>query len=718
MLRQVLLVAALAFGIARHSFGAGGPNERGVSGGPNEGGSSKRGKVALPQSLRHFIRSIRFDALGDLQPRVSVSPVEENVTKVTLVYNLPRDIRQDDWRVRIVPAFHASFHWAPLLTPMPDNVIAQHVFRSPALIVSGSGREVSVVPDLDWVGRPSEVPWYMDMDAPANTLTLGWSLTKVSGHTLYVRKKGLVITPGKMEFGFYLITGMTAGEVSPWRSTEHFLWHKWGKPLYDSGEPLSSDLDNYVDRTYHWAFDSWRNAVWQEFRLNGREVGAPVFIVNVTQSPDYPGPANEREFRSIWNQAWFSSLRSAAGLYRYARRTHNDSLLRKALLTKELALSFPQQDGLFPAVIGTEMTRKDTAGKTVNISAGWGHYFFGNSNRNPQSPGGPAQSAPYHILDMSWTADQMLTWYIELEKDQRLLAYAERFAKRLVQLQDSAGYFPAWIDMKTGQLLPQLRQSPETSASAGFLLSLYSITQDERWRSAGLKALGAVVRDVLPSGRWEDFETYWSCSRIYADSLGRKLHRNDQYKQNTLSMYWTADACLRAYLQTRDSSWLSGGRRALDELLMYQATWQPPFIYVHALGGFGVMNADAEWNDARQSLFAELIIQYGRLLNEQEYVERGIAALKASFVMMYSPENPETETQWQKVYPFFMAKDYGFMMENYGHGGVTSPDGLGIGEFTIYDWGNGAAAEAYNRILDHYSDVLRTAPKPFSTARY
>lgn len=44
-------------------------------------------------------------------------------------------------------------------------------------------------------------------------------------------------------------------------------------------------------------------------------------------------------------------------------------------------------------------------------------------------------------------------------------------------------------------------------------------------------------------------------------------------------------------------------------------------------------------------------------------------------------------------------------MENYGHGGRTSPEGEGIGEFTIYDWGNGAAAEAYNRILDKFGKL-------------
>ena len=42
------------------------------------------------------------------------------------------------------------------------------------------------------------------------------------------------------------------------------------------------------------------------------------------------------------------------------------------------------------------------------------------------------------------------------------------------------------------------------------------------------------------------------------------------------------------------------------------------------------------------------------------------------------------------------------MMENYGHLGITSPDGKGIGDFTIYDWGNGSASEAFNRMIDHF----------------
>ena len=34
-----------------------------------------------------------------------------------------------------------------------------------------------------------------------------------------------------------------------------------------------------------------------------------------------------------------------------------------------------------------------------------------------------------------------------------------------------------------------------------------------------------------------------------------------------------------------------------------------------------------------------------------------------------------------------------------------------MGEFTIYDWGNGAAAEAYNRIFDKFGSLSPTLSK-------
>jgi hypothetical protein len=657
--------------------------------------------------VSEYVSSIAYDSLQGLTPAVSFEKLRDDLVRVKFKYKVDGPIRQDDWKVTITPAFQPNFHYAPHLTPTKENIIAQHVFRSPALIVADSSRQLVLIPDLDLIGKDSGVKWYMDLDAPANKLTIGASRSKVTSHVLFARDTGMIIHPPEFEFGFYVITGKDSSSLAdPWRKPLAFLWERWGKTLFGRGEPVSGALEPYVRHTYNWAFDTWKKSVWQEFTLNGQKVGAPVFIVNVTQSPNYPGAVNEREFRSVWNQAWFSSLRSAQGLYRYARRTGNKDLLAKANMTKELALAFPQKDGLFPAVIGTEMEQIELNEKKVSRSKGWSHYYFGNSNRNPVKDWGEASVAPYHILDMSWTAYLMLTWNKELEKDPRLVVYAQRYADKLLTLQSEDGFFPAWLDKNTLQPTGYLDRSPETSMSVTFLLAMYDTSGERKYFDAASQAMDAIIEHIISVSQWEDYETYWSCSRVLDTMLNKKIVRNNAFKQNTLSMFWTAEALHNFYRVTGDKTFLKIGQRVLDELLMNQASWQPPFIAIHALGGFGVMNADGEWNDSRQSLFAELIINYGDALHMEEYKQRGLAALKASFVMMYCPENPDTKKQWEKVYPYFNEKDYGFMMENYGHGGVSNDRGLGIGEFTIYDWGNGAAAEGYNRIVDHLGKIL------------
>jgi hypothetical protein len=307
---------------------------------------------------------------------------------------------------------------------------------------------------------------------------------------------------------------------------------------------------------------------------------------------------------------------------------------------------------------------------------------------------------------MSWTALLMLRWHDELEKDARLLEFARAYGERLLTLQDAEGFFPGWLHPETHAPGPVMNRTPETSMSVTFLIELADLTGESKFRDAAIRAMDAVLVNVVPAGNWLDFETYWSCCGWGRDRyLDRKIERNAMHKQNTLSMFWTAEALLATYRATGRASYLDWGRRTLDELSMAQQVWQPPFIYVPALGGFGVMNADGEWNDSRETLFAELFLDYAKETGETAYFERGVAALQAGFVMMYCPENPIVKAMWEKVYPWFGPADYGFTMENYGHGGRTSPEGEGMGVFTIYDWGNGAAAEAVLRILDHYPNL-------------
>lgn len=661
----------------------------------------------IPPELKRFVSSVHFPAIGSAAPSVTYTKISDGDYKIKVEWNLKDNIQQDNAEMQIMPAFQPSFHWAPHLTPQDGFVIAQHVFRAPCLIVSDKRKQVTIIPDVDLISNNTSYNWYMDMDAPANVLTIGLGKTDVTDHVLFKKTKGAQFTKGKISAGFYIFTSQVKNNFhNPWRKALSFMWKKWGHPLYQKGEPLPvKNLDQYVKQTYDWAFHNWKNTVWQEFELNGKKVGAPVFIVNVTQSPNYKGEVDEREFRSIWNQAWFSSLRSASGLYRYAKRTGNEQLRKYALQTKELALQFPQYNGFFPAVIATEMEQVAIDGKKYNRSQGWHTKYFGNSNRNPYT--WDARKSPYHILDMSFTANQMLNWYTDLEKDSRLLQYTKRYADALLKVQFTNGFFPGWLSLNELKPMDHLNASPETAMSVTFLVNLYKLTKDTRYKQSAAKAMQAVINNNIMQGQWEDFETYWSCSRYGSDHLvGKKVERNNMFKQNTLSMYYTAEALLAMYQLTQEKKYLHYGQRVLDELLMAQAVWQPPYMAIRTLGGFGVMNADGEWNDSRQSLFAPLIMQYGKILKNSEYLQRAKTALYASFAMMYTPLNPATMHQWQQRWPFFGKEDYGFMMENYGHGGETDNKGLGIGEFTIYDWGNGAAAEAYNRIVDSYGEEI------------
>lgn len=669
-------------------------------------------QFASEQELRYDAFRIEWDAIGGVLPAAQISAEENGGFTLTLTAELDREIPVGDWQVRIRPEFAPEFVYTPHLTPEADNVIDMHVFRTPAMMMGQKGRVLCVLPLTDGVQNTAN-RYYMDLDAPGRVMTLGVTTTEVSEHVLYRRTGKAVLPKGNFTFAFRVLLLCGEQADNPFRSVLSYWWGSCGSRQSDR-LPACGELMPYVKHTYDWAFDRWKDAVWQEFTLNGRTVGAPQMIVISRQSPNYHEPCSIREALAIWNQAWFCSLRSAQGLYRYAEWTGNEEYRRKALLTKELALQFPQRDGLFDGVIATPIEVYEEDGVEYRRAAGWDKAYFGNSNRNPVT--WDIRTAPYHILDMSWTALHMLSWYEELEADERLKEYVLRYADRLLRLQDGEGFFPAWLDKQTGEVIPQLRQSPESAVSVTLLLRLYRMTGDAKWRESALRCMEALIGQVMPDSRWEDFETYYSCSRFGSLGMeGKKFPRNASYKQCSLSPFYMAQALYECHRITGEQRYLDCGVRCLDEMLMFQSSFQPDYMPITVVGGFGVMNGDAELNDARQSMFAELILQYGELLDCEEYRQRGSAALRASFSMMYCPENPQVKRQWENRWPFFNERDYGFMMENYGHDGYADDHDVGIGEFTIYDWGNGAASEAVMRIRAHFGELF--APESEESSR-
>jgi hypothetical protein len=593
--------------------------------------------------------------------------------------------------------------WIPHISPFPDTVIGDHSFRSPAIILSDDRRVLILIPDLDDVRIAQAHGWrvWLDYDNATRVIKVTAGAYKEAHFHVAYTAEPLAYSGQHVRVRLHVLTSTRREDIeNPYGLAARWLWSKWGHAGYEAGGSQRAPLSRYCSYVVNWAFapepQGWGDTVWQQFTVDGHEAGAPAFIVDVSQHPSVPIDKRRwREQQSVWNQAWFSTQRSANGLLRYARQVGSKELEHRAELMTEVALAAPQQDGLFPSVYtaggGGYQLYKDTPG--------WDKAHWTNSDRRPHGVSANA----YHILDAAFTARLLVEWHTLNPHETRALEYSRHFADKLCKLQRPDGAFPGWIE-PNGEVSPILAEGPETAMGASLLLDLLKLdSHNAAYRESARKALHYLEHGPVAESRWEDFETYFSCSRWGEDNTGHKVERNGVYKSNTFSPFWCAEAFLDGYKVLHDAHYLTVGRRCLDELSLYQQVWEPDLIPAPTHGGFGVMNADAEWNDARQSLFAPIYLAYYRETGDTDYFERGVSALRASFAMMYCPENARVKAAYERRHPFFGPESYGFMMENIAHDG---PGGEPIGVFTIFTWGNGAALEAASKVQDLYGDVF------------
>lgn len=578
--------------------------------------------------------------------------------------------------------------WKPHLAPLEDMVVGDMVFQSPAMIFEKNDEMFALIPDIYLLNDQRIAPHVMDYIEPERRLFYGLGHYDKIEHVYHKRvNKPISLEKGQTLFRFFLVEWKEVEGKRNLTPVTQFLWDRFGKKnmmKYDleSKKLVDSvqDLEVYAKHTYDWAFNRWEEVVWQEFKLNDKEVGGCVFIVRATQTPGLGQENNWRERKSLWNQAWFSSIRSAYGYHLWGEKWDNSDMIRRAELAKNFALSAPQNNGLFPSVYWADSEQ------------GWENGYWGHSDRRPEN-----HEKYGHLLDMSWTCLWMLKWYSDIKQDNELLTYTKNYVNRLLELQAKDGSFPGWVHEETGIPSPYLIDSPETSMHVWLLARLYNITKDVKYLEAAKRGIEFVIKNVIPEGRWEDFELYWSCARGWEEKqYGVKDKRSGLYNQCSFSIYWTAEALKELYVITEEERYLQEGEKVLAELSLYQAIWDPHYLYVPMLGGFGVMTSDDEWNDARQSLFALTYHDYYTLTNKEEYKYRGIWAMKASFYLMYCPENPVVKEYYERTFPHFGEQDYGFEMENSHHG---KNDQFNTGEFTIFDWGNGSASASLGEIL-------------------
>jgi hypothetical protein len=640
----------------------------------------------------------------DIGPGAVPLQVETAGDMITLTARLPDHGQGIGAQARLEHHLTTPRHiWVPHLSPEPGFVIGDHAFRSPAIILADERITLILIPEISDVeaARQADLRVWLDYDHPARTITAAVGDYEVGGFHVGYQAKPVEYVGQAVRLRLHIITSTESEDLAnPYRLASRWHWERQGRPNHSQGGSQRAPLSRYSEYVGQWAFGSgrWSETVWQEFAIDGVPLGAPAFIVDVAQHPSVPLQERRwREQKSVWNQAWFSTQRCANGLLRYARQIGSADLEQHARQMTRIPLLAPQTDGLFPSVYtaggGGYSLYKDTPD--------WNQGRWANSDRRPRDVSADA----CHVLDAAFTARLLLEWHDLLagEETGDLLPYVRRFTDRLCALQLPSGAFPGWVE-PDGRVPRPLAEGPESAMGASLLLEMATrFPEAARYREAAVRALTYLENGPVAEGRWEDFETYFSCSRWgETDRIGGRIARNGVFKSNTFSPFWCAEAFLIAYRTLGEGRYLALGRRCLDELSLFQQVWDPSWIPAPCHGGFGVMNADGEWNDARQSLFAPLYLDYYRVTGEGEYFERGVAALRASFAMLYCPENATVRQAYERAHPFFGPESYGFMMENIAHGG---PGSEVIGPFTIFTWGNGAALAAAATVRDRYGDL-------------
>ncbi len=548
-----------------------------------------------------------------------------------------------------------SFHWVPNLKKKPDDIIAQHVFRSPAIILTYKLSAVSVIPDLNEIKLHSETPYYLDLNFSQNGIFVSYGLSnyKVNRHVYYERRDSSFRLPGNMELGLYIISSDHSSSASILRKTDSLIWNTFGTNYLKSLSPQVLPFYRYAEEGYKMALSKY----W----INGPKPGTGGISLSTfldTTTGIYRG----RDFKDdLWFHSWFNNARTAYGLYLWGGEEGNANWENKALATMNLLLKSPQTNGFFPTIW--------VPGKKKWVSSGQG--------------GGPDL---YHVPDNCWTAIWLLRFSDELKKLRGADKFLSDFASGLMKTQLENGSFPARLHTSDLTPDPVLKNSTSGSMATWFLgemiLRKKLPAEVEQEACIAVKRSLSFLETKIPELKFQDFEVFFSCAP-------NSLHDFDTltwlYPHNTLSIQWCAEAFLKGYQIFRDNHYLEMGEYCLNLLSLYQQVWSPPFIDFYSFGGFGVQNTDAEWSDARQAQFAETYLNYFLITLNQEYLQRGIAACRASFALMAIPENKTISPQNYQGSPY-NGEFRGAMAENFGHSGYNKRSGQ-----SGFHWGTGSA---------------------------
>jgi hypothetical protein len=608
-----------------------------------------RGGFKLERTLSLTSRS---DRCGLLVQTVAVSSVPRPFTALV-----------DYWRCASPTEF--DFRWIPNLRPGQDLRAGSHSFRSPAVLLSGPSGGIALVPDFSsGAARLDSHLCALDLDVKsAEVPQAGYGIapTRPSAHTYFELDPTTQAHPDQPYRYDYFVMLDVRDRGAFLRMVSSFLWSRFAAPYVPSDLPQTVPYDAYAGYAYPSLVAS---PPFVTFDINGRKAGGIRAEKAHAEYFKRPDPI-------VWNQAWFNGQRSAYGMGAFGKKLKRADWLEAGRLITAATLSAPDWDGLWPAIYAFE------------DGEWWGSIPKLNGGRNR-----------IQVADAALTGEWLLRWTTDVEGAPGAIERVRTLAERLCRLQDKDGSIPPWFDFDGSGLRADatLRHSAETGAATAFLGEVASRAGFEWASTSVLRGAEFLATEVMPGQKYQDYETFFSCS-------SKPLDMVDPFTrilpQNSLAVFWTARTMLAAYRLSSRQEFLRLAEEATDILSLYQQVWNPPFLNLYAFGGFGVMNTDAEWNDARQSLFAPHYFAMHEATGLDEYLERGRAALKASFVLASIPENASVSPNTFESYP------PGLMPENYGHSGRDTPAGR-----SDACWGEAGALSSVAWLRLHYGDLM------------
>jgi hypothetical protein len=604
--------------------------------------------------------------------RVQIDTTTQRVHVTTTIHWLGNEVVSsvfDNWEFYTQ---ELDFAWVPNLRPEPQLVIGEHTFRSPAIVLEYDQTWMALTPDLlRWSELPRQRLAALDLnrrDHPLPRLGFGLKAHDPTFHVYYRHDPARVLTyaAGPMPYAYHLHLGEGETRSEYLAKINDFLWQRYASPHLNTSKPQMLPFAEYARRSYR-TLDSLHQFVTIPYQ--GIEMGA------------YKAENHGNYFilprQLIWNQVWFNAQRSAYGLHYFGTQLNQPRWVNQASQTAQFTLAAPSYQGLFPAIFAFEQNQ--WIGSPLRLNGGLNRL---------------------HTSSAAWTA----LWLWRAHNIQPQTAYQERvlaLADFLVARQDSSGSIPAWFDLdptqRTLQVHPVLQHAAETAGSALILGELARDTSNERYRQALLKAADFLMREVLPQMKYHDFETFWSCS-------WKSLDMKDPYTgilpQNNYAIYWAAETFRHAFQATGEPRYREALLETMQLLNLYQQVWNPPFLQLYAIGGFGVMNTDGEWNDARQAVFAPLYMHVYTLTGNPIWMQRGVAALRASFALMAVPEHCSISPHTCKAYPL------GLMPESLAHGGSDGSSGR-----SDTGWGEAGALASAAYVIAHFGQVYVDLPR-------